>query len=327
VLKYDYNIKIFMLTYTLFIAGFYFLIKGASYLVDGASSIAKKFKVSNLMIGLTIVAFGTSAPELIVNLFASFRGSSDLAITNIVGSNIANILLILGISAIIFPLAVKKGTVIKEIPLSFLAVLVLWFLVNDMMIDHLSFSALTRIDGAILIAFFIIFIYYTFGLSKAEGDGEDIKEYKTWQSIIMVIAGVVALTLGGQWIVDGATKIALKFGMSESLIGLTIVAVGTSLPELAASAVAAYKHKADIAIGNVVGSNIFNIFWILGISALVRPLVFSPILNIDIYFMALVTLILFLFMFIGKKGILQKWQGISMISIYIIYIVYLINRG
>ncbi|MFA6466721.1 MAG: calcium/sodium antiporter [Patescibacteria group bacterium] len=316
-----------MLTYTLFIAGFYFLIKGASYLVDGASSIAKKFKVSNLMIGLTIVAFGTSAPELIVNLFASFRGSSDLAITNIVGSNIANILLILGISAIIFPLAVKKGTVIKEIPLSFLAVLVLWFLVNDMMIDHLSFSALTRIDGAILIAFFIIFIYYTFGLSKAEGDGEDIKEYKTWQSIIMVIAGVVALTLGGQWIVDGATKIALKFGMSESLIGLTIVAVGTSLPELAASAVAAYKHKADIAIGNVVGSNIFNIFWILGISALVRPLVFSPILNIDIYFMALVTLILFLFMFIGKKGILQKWQGISMISIYIIYIVYLINRG
>lgn len=316
-----------MLTYTLFIAGFYFLIKGASYLVDGASSIAKKFKVSNLMIGLTIVAFGTSAPELIVNLFASFRGNSDLAITNIVGSNIVNILLILGVSAIIFPLAVKKGTVTKEIPLSFLAVLVLWLLANDMMIDHLSFSALTRIDGAILIAFFIIFIYYTFGLSKAEGDGEDIKEYKTWQSIIMVIAGVAALTLGGQWIVDGAIKIALKLGMSESLVGLTIVAVGTSLPELAASAVAAYKHKADIAIGNVVGSNIFNIFWILGISALVRPLVFSPILNVDIYFMALVTLILFLFMFIGKKGILQKWQGISMIIIYIIYIVYLINRG
>lgn len=316
-----------MLTYTLFIAGFYFLIKGASYLVDGASSIAKKFKVSNLMIGLTIVAFGTSAPELIVNLFASFRGSSDLAITNVVGSNIANILLILGVSAIIFPLAVKKGTVIKEIPLSFLAVLVLWLLANDMMIDHLSFSALTRIDGAVLIAFFIIFIYYTFGLSKAEGEGEDIKEYKTWQSIIMVIAGVAALTLGGQWIVDGAIKIALRLGMSESLVGLTIVAVGTSLPELAASAVAAYKHKADIAIGNVVGSNIFNIFWILGISALVRPLVFSPILNVDIYFMALVTLILFLFMFIGKKGILQKWQGVSMIIIYIIYIVYLINRG
>lgn len=316
-----------MLTYTLFIAGFYFLIKGAGYLVDGASSIAKKFKVSNLMIGLTIVAFGTSTPELIVNLFASFRGSSDLAITNVIGSNIANILLILGVSAIIFPLVVKKGTVTKEIPLSFLAVLVLWLLVNDTMIDHLSISALTRIDGAILIAFFIIFIYYTFGLSKAEGDGEDIKEYKTWQSIIMIIAGIAALTLGGQWIVDGAIKIALRLGMSESLVGLTIVAVGTSLPELATSAVAAYKHKADIAIGNVVGSNIFNIFWILGISALVRPLVFSPILNVDIYFMALVTLILFSFILMGKKGVLQKWQGISMVSIYIIYIIYLINRG
>jgi len=138
---------------------------------------------------------------------------------------------------------------------------------------------------------------------------------------------MISLALGGQWIVDGAIKIATKFGMSESLIGLTIVAVGTSLPELAASAVAAYKHKADIAIGNVIGSNIFNIFWILGISSLIRPLVFPTMLNFDIYFMGGATLILFLFMFVGKKGVLQKWQGASMVMIYVVYIIYLINRG
>jgi len=316
-----------MLTYTLFIAGFYFLIKGADWLVDGASSVAKKFNVSNLVIGLTIVSFGTSAPELIVNLFASIRGSSDLAIANIVGSNISNILLILGISAIIFPLTVSKGTVLKEIPLALLAVIVLWLLANDMLVDGLDFSALTRIDGFILLAFFVIFMYYTFGLSRIEGEGEDIKKYSTWRSILMIIVGIIALALGGQWIVDGAIKIAFKFGMSESLIGLTIVAIGTSLPELATSAMAAYKHKADIAIGNIIGSNIFNIFWILGISSIIRPIIFSPILNFDIYFLAIITFLLFLFMFIGKKNILQRWQGMTMIGLYIIYIIYLINRG
>lgn len=316
-----------MLTYTLFIAGFYFLIKGADWLVDGASSIAKKFKVSNIVIGLTIVSFGTSAPELIVNLFASFRGSSDLAIANIVGSNISNILLILGVASIIYPLQVKKGTVIKEIPLNLLAAFVLWLLVNDMMIDQLGFSSLTRIDGGVLLAFFIIFIYYTFGIARTEGEGEDIKEHKTYKSILMIVAGIIGLALGGQWIVDGAIKIAARFGMSESLIGLTIVAVGTSLPELAASAVAAHKHKSDIAIGNVIGSNIFNIFWILGVSAVIRPIVFSPMLNFDIYFMAFVTVLLFLFMFVGKRNILQRWQGLSMLFIYMLYIIYLISRG
>jgi cation:H+ antiporter len=316
-----------MLTYTLFIAGFYFLIKGADWLVDGASSIAKKFRVSNLVIGLTIVSFGTSAPELIVNLFASFNGSSDLAIANVIGSNISNILLILGISAIIFPLSVTKGTVTKEIPLNLLAAVVLWFLVNDMMIDGLGFSSLTRIDGGILLLFFIIFIYYTFGLSRAEGEGEIIKKYSTWKSIVMVIAGMIGLAIGGQWIVDGAIKIAATFGMSEALIGLTVVAIGTSLPELATSAVAAYKHKPDIAIGNIVGSNIFNIFWILGISSMIRPLIFSPMLNFDIYFLAVITVLLFLFMFVGRRNILQRWQGATMVGVYIIYLIYLINRG
>ena len=243
-----------MLVYLLFLAGFYFLIRGADWLVDGASSIAKKMKVSNIMIGLTIVSFGTSAPELIVNLFASFKGSSDLAIANVIGSNISNVLLILGISAIIYPLAVKKGTVSKEIPLNMLAVMVLFLLVNDMMIDRMGFSSLTRIDGAVLLLFFIIFIYYTFGIAKVEGESDKVEEVNTFLSVVKIIAGMLGLALGGQWIVDGAITIAQRFGMSESLIGLTIVAIGTSLPELAASAVAAYKHKADIAIGNIIGS-------------------------------------------------------------------------
>ncbi len=316
-----------MTTYILFIVGFYFLIKGADWLVGGASSIAKKFHVSNLMIGLTIVAFGTSAPELIVNLFASFQGSSDLAIGNVVGSNISNVLLILGISAIIFPLAVKRGTVLKEIPLNMLAVVVLWLLVNDVLIDKAGMSALTRIDGGVLLLFFVIFLYYTFGIAKVEGDGESVKKYNNWVAVGMIIAGAAGLALGGYWIVEGAIVIAGKLGMSESLIGLTVVAVGTSLPELATSAVAAWRHNADIAIGNIIGSNIFNIFWILGLSSMIKPLYFSATLNIDIYIMAVITIILFMFMFVGRKNILQRSQGVILVLIYIAYISYLIMRG
>ena len=279
------------------------------------------------MIGLTIVAFGTSAPELIVNLFASFQGSSDLAIGNVVGSNISNVLLILGISAIIFPLAVKRGTVLKEIPLNMLAVVVLWLLVNDVLIDKAGMSALTRIDGGVLLLFFVIFLYYTFGIAKVEGDGESVKKYNNWVAVGMIIAGAAGLALGGYWIVEGAIVIAGKLGMSESLIGLTVVAVGTSLPELATSAVAAWRHNADIAIGNIIGSNIFNIFWILGLSSMIKPLYFSATLNIDIYIMAVITIILFMFMFVGRKNILQRSQGVILVLIYIAYISYLIMRG
>ena len=286
------------ITFSLFIAGFYFLIKGADWLVTGASSIAKRLRVSDLMIGLTVVSFGTSAPELIVNLIASFQGSADLAIGNIVGSNISNVLLILGIAAIIYPLAVKRGTIWKEIPFNLLAVFALWLLANDVLINRGGLSVLTRTDGAILLLFFVIFLYYTFGIAKVEGEGEDVKKHSIWLSIMMMVAGGFGLAFGGKWIVDGAMFIARYFGMSESLIGLTIVAIGTSLPELAASAMAAWKHNADIAIGNIIGSNVFNVFWILGLSALIKPIFFNTMLNIDIYFMAVTTVILFLFMVI-----------------------------
>lgn len=315
------------ITLSLFLVGFYFLIKGADWLVNGASSIAKKFRVSDLMIGLTIVSFGTSAPELIVNLIASFQGSADLAIGNIVGSNISNILLILGVAAVIYPLTVKRNTTWKEIPFNILAIFALWFLVNDVLIDQGGISILSRIDGLILLSFFAIFLYYTFGIAKVEGEGEDVKKYNIWMSVLMIIAGMLALAFGGKWIVDGAIIIARFLGMSESMIGLTIIAVGTSLPELAATAVAAWRRNADIAIGNVIGSNIFNIFWILGLSSVIKPLIFNPILNIDIYIMAITTVILFLFMFVGKKNILQRWQGIVMLCLYALYIIYLILRG
>lgn len=316
-----------MLTYFLFVVGFVLLIKGADWLVDGASSIARKLKISNIVIGLTIVAFGTSAPELIVNIMASIRGNSDIAIGNVVGSNIANILLILGISAIIFPLAVKKGTVFKEIPLSLLAVLALWFMANDILLDGATANTLGMIDGFIFILFFIIFLYYTFGISKATGQEEKVKELKVGTSVFMVLAGIVALTVGGNWIVEGAILIAKQLGISEALIGLTIVAIGTSLPELATSAMAAYKKNPDIAMGNVVGSNIFNIFWILGVSALIHPINFSAIMNFDIYFLVFTTALLFTVMFIGKRHILERWQGVLFILIYVAYIVYLIARG
>jgi cation:H+ antiporter len=316
-----------MLTYILFVVGFVLLISGANLLVEGSASIAKKLNISSIVIGLTIVAFGTSAPEFIVNIFASIQGNTDIAIGNILGSNIVNILLILGISAIIFPLATKENTVWKEIPLSLLAAILLGVMVNDTLIDGGTFSGITRIDGIVFLAFFIIFLYYTFGISKVSGENTDleIKEMSYMKSSLYIVGGLSGLIFGGKWIVDGAIKIAEGFNVSQSLIGLTVVAIGTSLPELATSAVAAYKKQSDIAIGNVVGSNIFNIFYILGFSALIRPLPFSKTSDIDIMMTIFSSLILFLIMFIGKKHTVERWQGITMIIIYIGYVAYLIG--
>jgi cation:H+ antiporter len=316
-----------MLTYILFVVGFVLLISGANLLVEGAASIAKKLSISSIVIGLTVVSFGTSAPEFIVSIFASIQGNTAIAIGNILGSNIVNILLILGVSAIIFPLATKENTVWKEIPLSLLAAILLGVMVNDTLIDGGTFSGITRIDGIVFLAFFIIFLYYTFGISKVSGENTDleIKEMSYMKSSLYVAGGLLGLVFGGKWIVDGAIKIAEGFNVSQSLIGLTVVAIGTSLPELATSAVAAYKKQSDIAIGNVVGSNIFNIFWILGFSSIINPLPFSKDSDIDIIMTILSSLILFLIMFIGKKHTVERWQGVIMIIIYIGYVAYLIG--
>ena len=319
-----------MLAYLLFVIGFIFLIKGADLLVDGAASIARRLKVSDLVIGLTVVAFGTSTPELFVNLIASYRGNSDIAIGNVLGSNIANVFLILGISSIIYPLEVTRGTVWKEIPFSLLAAIVLLFTANDQLLDHAGASVLTRIDGLIFFCFFTIFIYYTFSIAtRVEGMDEHVtaRQLGWLRSLSYIIAGLAGLIIGGKWIIDGAIALAAKLGMSESLIGLTIVAVGTSLPELATSAVAAYKKNADIAVGNVVGSNIFNIFFVLGISATMRPLPFQTKNNIDLAAVILSSLMLFLFMFTGKKRSLDRWEGFVCLLLYSGYIVFLIING
>jgi len=320
-----------MFIYILFIIGFFFLIKGASFLVDGASSLAKKLKIPELVVGLTIVAFGTSMPEFTVNLFASLAHNSDIALGNILGSNIANTLLILGISAIIFPLTVKKSTTWKEIPLSLLAALLVGILGNDFLINGDSITGLSRIDGIVLIVFFIIFLYYIFELTKnsqKEASTEvKIKEYNVSKSIFLIIIGLIGLFFGGRWIVNGAIQVATLLGVSQSVIGLTIVALGTSLPELAASAVAAYKKRPDIAVGNVVGSNIFNIFWILGLSAVISPLPFKDTTNIDVLVTMLASLLLFASLFIGKRRVIQKWQGILFILLYITYVVFIIVQN
>lgn len=317
-----------MLTYILFLIGFFLLIKGAHFLVDGSASIAKKLKISSIVIGLTIVAFGTSMPEFIVNIFASAQGNSEIAIGNILGSNIANILLILGISAIIYPITAKRNTVLKEIPLSLLAIIVLGLMANDMLIDGVSFSSITRIDGFVLLAFFIIFLYYTFGITKSVDDiaeQDEIKVFTYPKAILFIFLGLAGLIIGGKWIVDGAVKIAELFNVSQSLIGLTVVAIGTSLPELATSAIAAYKKQSDIAIGNVVGSNIFNIFWILGASAVIKPLPFNPSSNLDIAMTIAASILLLSVMFIGQKKVIERWQGVFMVLVYIGYIVFLVS--
>ena len=310
------------------IIGFALVIKGADILVDGASSLARKLSVSDLVIGLTVVAFGTSLPELSVNVFASIKATSNIAIGNIIGSNIANILLILGVSAIICPLVVTKGTVWKEIPLSLLAVILIAILANDKLINGAQSSMLTRIDGLVLLSFFIIFIYYSLSIAKRIEGTDDLLHVKALtitKILLLIVVGLAALILGGKFVVDGAVKLAIYLGVSQMTIGLTVVAVGTSLPELATSAVAAYKKNFDIAVGNIVGSNIFNIFFILGISSLIRPLPFQPGSNFDIGLLVLANILLFIFMFTGKKHKLDRWEAVLFLGIYAVYIFTLIS--
>lgn len=302
------------------IFGFSLLLKGGDLLVDGASALAYKFKISQIAIGLTIVAFGTSAPELIVNVFAALKGSSEITIGNVVGSNIINILLILGVASIIRPLITQKNTIWKEIPFALLSSVVLIILANDLILSDQT-NIISRSDGLILLMFFIIFLVYAFSIAK-ETDFADseIKVLSISKSIIFLVLGIIGLFIGGKLIVDSAVAIARYLEISEAVIGFTVIAFGTSLPELATSAIAAKKGKADIAIGNIVGSNIFNIFFILAISALIVPIPFDSNLNIDLIILFLASLLLFLTMFIGKKKIIDRWEGIFFLLFYLFYL-------
>jgi len=314
-----------VLQFFLLILGFLLLIKGSDWLVEGASSLARKFNVSDLSIGLTIVAFGTSAPELVVNTFAAFQGHHDIVLGNIIGSNIFNIYVILGIAGIITPLVIQSSTVSKEIPFSLLAIVVLYIVANDFFIS--SEGAITRLDGIILLIFFGSFLYYVYRQMKANVIRQDIAHinFSITKIIVLIIAGLAGLTAGGRLIVVNAIYIAQTLGISEKIIALTIVAAGTSLPELATSVVAALKKNNDIAVGNIIGSNIFNILLILGASSVIRPVSYDKVFNNDIYFLTVGTIVLFIAMFTGHRKKLDRWEAAVFLLLYTGYLLYMLN--
>lgn len=318
------------------LTGFGVLIKGADFLVAGASSMAKRSGISDLAIGLTVVAFGTSLPELIVSLFSALNGKNDASFGNVIGSNNFNLMLILGIAGVIFPLSVQRNTVKFEIPLSLLAAGILFILVNDNMLWGADPSGiggqgglLSRMDSMILLAGFAAFLYYIY-LTMRNGAGEsaggsEAKIYSTGIAFAMIAAGLTMLVGGGKAVVDSAIGIAIHYGLSEKLIGLTILAAGTSLPELATSAVAAYKKKPDIAIGNVVGSNIFNILLILGVTGVISPIPYNAALNFDLYILAGCTIALMVFMFTLRSHKLDRWEAVLFLMLYLAYTLYLVE--
>ena len=309
----------------LIITGFVALILGANWLVDGASALAKKYNVSDLIIGLTIVSFGTSAPELVVNSLASYNGYSDIILGNILGSNNFNLFITLGIAGLIYPMRVQKSTIWKEIPISFGAALLFYMMANNFFFSDTT--AVLRIDGAILLLCFAAFLFYIFKEMKA--GKEPIEEiiyipksnFKIWSLILLGLAGLI---IGGQLVVDNGVKLATLLGISEKIIGLTIIAVGTSLPELLTSVVAALKKNSGIAIGNIIGSNIFNILLILSVSSLIAPIEFHSYFNLDLYILLGGTIFLFLSMFVGKKNRLDRWQSAFLLIFYLVYSGYLV---
>ncbi len=314
------------MAYILLIIGLIILISSANILVVGASSIAKKFNVSNLVIGLTVVSFGTSFPELIINVIAGINGQSDLAIGNVVGSNIVNILLVVGVAALVKPIAVQSNTVKYEIPFSILAVLVLFVLANDTLFDGAQESVLSRSDGIILLTFFLIFMYYTFIIAQKSSseEGHQVKAHPVWKSVAYMVAGIVGLYFGGILIVDNATIIALNLGLSEAVIGILVVALGTSLPELATSIVAAYKGNADMAVGNVVGSNIFNVFFVLGLGTTINSISFNSALNLDVLVVLIASLLLYVFVFTRKGRQIDRVEASMFLVLYFSYVVWLL---
>lgn len=311
------------------IIGLILIILGANGLTDGAASIAKKMKISSLVIGLTIVGFGTSTPELSVSISSALKGSADIAIGNIVGSNIFNTLFIVGCTAMVAPIVITRNTIRREIPLCILASLVLLICANDVFLDHAPMNVISSTDGLILLCFFVIFIGYSIAISKntSESTAEiEVKALSWWKSITFIMLGLAALIFGGQIFVNGAIGIARGLGISEAVIGVTIVAVGTSLPELATSVVAAMKKNPEIAIGNIIGSNLFNIFFILGCSATITPLFPRGISNFDFIWLLASSILLWFFgLFFGKR-IIMRFEGIILLLAWVVYTVWLIVR-
>ena len=317
----------------LLIGGLILILLGANGLTDGAASVAKRFRIPSIVIGLTIVAFGTSAPELTVSVASALKGSADIA-------NIFNTLMIVGCTALFAPIIITRNTLRKEIPLCILSSVVLLICANDIFLDNATENILNRVDGLLLLCFFAIFMGYTFAIAFPKSSAapkpaepehtapeEEIKLLSWWKSILYIIGGLAALIYGGQLFVNGATGIARSMGVSESIIGLTLVAGGTSLPELATSIVAALKKNPEMAIGNVIGSNLFNIFFVLGCSASITPLHLSGITNFDLFTLVGSSILLWLFGLFFAKRTITRIEGSIMIFCYVAYTVVLIYNS
>jgi cation:H+ antiporter len=307
------------------VLGFVALVKGADWLVDGASAIAKRFGISDLVIGLTVVAFGTSMPEFVVNMVSVAEGTTDLAITNILGSNIINTFVILGLTALVYPIASQKRTRDFDIPMSIIAGILVLLCVFVSNCYHIGEPGVNRYGGILLLLLFCYFLYNTFRHSKdhpEEAETETVKEIPVRRAIALMLGGFIGLTVGGELIVKSAVDIATRLGVSEAIIGLTIVALGTSLPELATSVMAAAKHNSDIAIGNVFGSNIFNVFFVLGTSAVIRPLPSYEGIEVDACMAALGSIIVWLAIKTNRDRKIQRWAGALLLLVYAGFLTY-----
>lgn len=309
----------------LILLGLVALVASADLLVRGASRIATRFGIPALVVGLTIVSFGTSLPEMLVTLTSGLRNNADLAIGNVLGSNTFNVLVVLGVAAIIRPLSVKESTVVSEIPFSLTAALLVGFLANAALFSTFHKLTISRLDGAILLFFFALFMLYVYKVART-GDGLALEVPvggSTRIDVLFIVAGVIGLYFGGEWTVDGAVGIALEWGVSDALIGLTIVAIGTSAPELFASAVAAYRGEADIAVGNVVGSNIFNLLWILGLTASIVELPFEVVSNTDLVMVIVSSAMVILALVTSRSNRILRGHGVVFVLAYAAYLGYL----
>ncbi|MCH7850875.1 MAG: calcium/sodium antiporter [Nanoarchaeota archaeon] len=318
-----------VIEYVLFIFGIYLLIKSSDFIVGASSTLAKKLGISTLVIGLTVVAFGTSLPELVLNIFARSRGSSEIVFGNIIGSNIANILFVLGITSIVGVVKLKSSTIWREIPFALLSVFVLFLLISDALFKPGDYYIGIK-EGLLFLSFFAIFLYYIYHHAQKDRSkvvlSREVKE--NYNKIYLRLAvGLLGIYFGAKWVIDGAIFISAQLGFSEFLISATILAIGTSLPELVVSVVAVWKKNVDLAIGNIIGSNIFNILWVLGIIPLFGKLLIPPFIFVDIAILFIATLVLFIFIFIGKKHEIGFREGLVFILMYILYLGFLIVRG
>ncbi len=311
----------------LLLIGLALILFGANWLTDGASAVAKRWGVSDLVIGLTVVAFGTSAPELVISVVSAIHGSAGLAVGNVVGSNIFNVLVIIGCVAVLAPIKVDKGNMTNDIPLVILSSLALFVCANSMMLDGLPENVISRSEGLLLLLFFMIFMRYTFSIARnavngaeaVDGADADAKKIPLWKSALLIAAGLAGLIFGGEWFVDGASGVARGLNVSESVIGLTIVAAGTSLPELATSMVAALKKNTELAVGNVVGSCVFNVFMVLGVSAVIRPLELGGIGNFDLLTLVLASVLFWFFGWQIRTRTITRVEGILLLAVYVAY--------